>query len=183
MSNLLCGTMVIRWDVIAIIFAVIFAMGLIAFFVGFFVNGYALRQFSLMNYNKVLKHKKALLYTTKKSKKLLSNTYIILAVSSFEIGNDDDFARYINIVKSINYTASVYWKCVYTFFREQPDNFEMYFTELKQIAEKDNSEANKVYLQNICTLIKKKNGEVILEEEKSQIQNSSSKTIKQYINQ
>lgn len=175
--------MIIRWDIIAIIFAAIFAVWLIAIFVGFFVNGYAFRQFSLMNYNKVLQHKKVLLYTTKKSKKLLSTTCVMLAVSSFEMGHDEDFALYINIVKSINYTASVYWKCVYTFFKEQTSYFEMYFAELKQIAEKDNNEANKIYLQNILTLLKKKNGEVILEEEKDLMQKSVSKTIKEYINQ
>ena len=176
--------MVIHWDVIAIIFAVVFVAILIGSLVGFLIIKNAFKHFSLMNYDKVLKHKKSLLYFTKRSKGILrSTTYTVLAVSSFEMGNDDDFSLYINMVKSINYTASVYWKCVYTFFREQPDNFEMYFAELNQIAEKDNSEANKVYLQNICALIKKKNGEVILEEEKSQIQNSSSKTIKQYINE
>ena len=176
--------MVIHWDVIAIIFAVVFVAILIGSLVGILIIKNAFKHFSLMNYDKVLKHKKSLLHFSKRLKEIpRSNTYIILAVSSFEMGNDDDFARYINMVKSINYTASVYWKCVYTFFKEQTSNFEMYFAELKQIAEKDNSEANKIYLQNILTLLKKKNGEDILEEEKQQIQNSSSKTIKQYINE
>ena len=143
----------------------------------------AIKQFKLMNYSAVLKHKKAITKLNKFPTRVFNAVCTMVAVSSFEMGNDDDFSLYINMVKSINYTASVYWKCVYTFFREQPDNFEMYFAELNQIAEKDNSEADKIYLQNICTLIKKKNGEVILEEEKSQIQNSSSKTIKQYINE
>ena len=143
----------------------------------------AIKQFKLMNYSAVLKHKQAITKLNKFPTKVFNSVCAMVAVSSFELGNDDDFAHYINLIKDTNCSAKAYWKCVYMFFREQPDNFEMYFTELNQIAEKDNSEANKVYLQNICTLIKKKNGEVILGEEKSQIQNSLSKTIKEYINQ
>ena len=143
----------------------------------------AIKQFKLMNYSAVLKHKKAITKLNKFPTRVFNDVCAMVAVSSFELGNDDDFAHYINLIDDTNYSVKIYWKCVYAFFREQTSNYEMYYAELKQIAEASHSETDKRYLQMIEILRKKKNGVVILEEEKGLLQKSVSKTIKEYINQ
>ena len=137
------------------------------------------RQFFLMNYEYVLKHKKLILYINSKSKSL-ADTYLMLAVSSFEVGEELDFENYVNKANDEkNQIAVLYWKCYFYFFKQQKENFDTYFYLLKNSEE---SEWRNKYVRTIEILLKKRNGENLIPEELEVINQTVSKKMKEYVN-
>ena len=88
----------IRWDTIQIIFAAIFAFVFLFAVLLLLVNRYAVKQLTKMNYKNVLKCKRILL-AFNFNPKTVWMVHLILAVASYETGNEADFIKYINLMK------------------------------------------------------------------------------------
>lgn len=171
----------IRWDTIQIIFAVIFAFVFLFAVLILLVNRYAVKQLTKMNYKNVLKCKRILL-AFNFNPKTVWMVHLILAVASYETGNEADFIKYINLMKERKaQPAALYWKAIYMFFKGQEDTFERYFEELKRVVQQEHNEINIKYVRTLEILVKKRNGEYLTEEDMQQIEKSVSKTIKEYI--
>lgn len=172
----------IRWDTIQIIFAAIFAFVFLFAVLLLLVNRYAVKQLTKMNYKNVLKCKRILL-AFNFNPKTVWMVHLILAVASYETGNEADFIKYINLMKERKaQPAALYWKAIYMFFKGQEDTFERYFEELKRVVQQEYNEINIKYVRTLEILVKKRNGEYLTEEDMQQIEKSVSKTIKEYIN-
>ena len=171
----------IRWDTIQIIFAAIFAFVFLFAVLLLLVNRYAAKQLTKMNYKNVLKCKRILL-AFNFNPKTVWMVHLILAVASYETGNEADFIKYINLMKERKaQPAALYWKAIYMFFKGQEDTFERYFEELKRVVQQEYNEINIKYVRTLEILVKKRNGEYLTEEDMQQIEKSVSKTIKEYI--
>ncbi|MBR2485963.1 MAG: hypothetical protein IKB54_06460 [Clostridia bacterium] len=171
----------IRWDTIQIIFAAIFAFVFLFAVLLLLVNRYAVKQLTKMNYKNVLKCKRILL-AFNFNPKTVWMVHLILAVASYETGNEADFIKYINLMKERKaQPAALYWKAIYMFFKGQEDTFERYFEELKRVVQQEYNEINIKYVRTLEILVKKRNGEYLTEEDMQQIEKSVSKTIKEYI--
>lgn len=171
----------IRWDTIQIIFAAIFAFVFLFAVLLLLVNRYAVKQLTKMNYKNVLKCKRILL-AFNFNPKTVWMVHLILAVASYETGNEADFIKYINLMKERKaQPAALYWKAIYMFFKGQEDTFERYFEELKRVVQQEYNEINIKYVRTLEILVKKRNGEELTEEDMQQIEKSVSKTIKEYI--
>ena len=171
----------IRWDTIQIIFAAIFAFVFLFAVLLLLVNRYAAKQLTKMNYKNVLKCKRILL-AFNFNPKTVWMVHLILAVASYETGNEADFIKYINLMKERKaQPAALYRKAIYMFFKGQDDFFERYFAELKRVVQEDYNENNIQYVRTLEILVKKRNGEELTEEDMQQIEKSVSKTIKEYI--
>lgn len=171
----------IRWDTIQIIFAAIFAFVFLFAVLLLLVNRYAVKQLTKMNYKNVLKCKRILL-AFNFNLKTVWMVHLILAVASYETGNEADFIKYINLMKERKaQPAALYWKAIYMFFKGQEDTFERYFEELKRVVQQEYNEINIKYVRTLEILVKKRNGEYLTEEDMQQIEKSVSKTIKEYI--
>ncbi|MBP3292104.1 MAG: hypothetical protein J6M26_06680 [Clostridia bacterium] len=171
----------IRWDTIQIIFAAIFAFVFLFAVLLLLVNRYAVKQLTKMNYKNVLKCKRILL-AFNFNPKIVWMVHLILAVASYETGNEADFIKYINLMKERKaQPAALYWKAIYMFFKGQEDTFERYFEELKRVVQQEYNEINIKYVRTLEILVKKRNGEYLTEEDMQQIEKSVSKTIKEYI--
>lgn len=171
----------IRWDTIQIIFAAIFAFVFLFAVLLLLVNRYAVKQLTKMNYKNVLKCKRILL-AFNINPKTVWTVHLILAVASYETGNEADFIKYINLMKERKaQPAALYWKAIYMFFKGQEDTFERYFEELKRVVQQEYNEINIKYVRTLEILVKKRNGEELTEEDMQQIEKSVSKTIKEYI--
>ena len=171
----------IRWDTIQIIFAAIFAFVFLFAVLLLLVNRYAVKQLTKMNYKNVLKCKRILL-AFNFNPKTVWMVHLILAVASYETGNEADFIKYINLMKERKaQPAALYWKAIYMFFKGQEDTFERYFEELKRVVQQEYNEINVKYVRTLEILVKKRNGEYLTEEDMQQIEKSVSKTIKEYI--
>ena len=168
---------------IPMVLAILLVLLILLWCIGIIITKRAAKQFSSMNYARVLRLKKALLYYHKRSKELW-RIYLMLAVSSYEMGHESDFIEYINMMSGQEaQSAILYWKCVHMFFKGQDDIFESYFAELKRVVEQNCNDVSSQYLRSMEVLVKKRNGEYLTEEDRQQIEKSVSKTIKEYINQ
>ena len=85
----------IRWDTIQIIFAAIFAFVFLFAVLLLLVNRYAVKQLTKMNYKNVLKCKRILL-AFNFNPKTVWMVHLILAVASYETGNEADFITNTN---------------------------------------------------------------------------------------
>lgn len=173
----------ISWDTTAqIIFAAIFVCVFLFVVLLLLVNRYAAEQLRKMNYKNVLKCKRILL-AFNINPKIVWMVHLMLAVASYETGNEADFIKYINLIKERKAQPAVlYRKAIYMFFKGQDDFFERYFAELKRVVEQDYNEINIQYVRTLEVIVKKRNGEELTEEDMQQIEKSVSKTIKEYIN-
>lgn len=181
MSNILGVNNGYPGEELPFVFAAVVILLVLLLCIGVIVTKRAVKQFSSMNYASVLRLKKALLYFHKRSKELW-RIYLMLAVSSYEMGNESDFIEYVNMMNGQDaQPAILYWKCVHMFFKGQDDVFERYFAELKRVVEQDYNDVSSQYLRSMEVLVKKRNGEELTEEDMQQIEKSVSKTIKEYI--
>lgn len=171
----------IHWDTIQIIFAAIFACVFLFAVLLLLVNRYAVKQLTKMNYKNVLKCKRILL-AFNFNPKTVWMVHLILAVASYETGNEADFIKYIKLMKERKaQPAALCWKAIYMFFKGKEDTFERYFEELKRVVQQEYNEINIQYVRTLEILVKKRNGEYLTEEDMQQIEKSVSKTIKEYI--
>lgn len=179
--NILLETRVtIDWNTIFIEFAVLFAiiLPLLVMYSIFLKKVY--KQFSLMNYDYILKHKKLILFpSSPKKSKGVGLSYILVAVSSYETGNSSDFEYYIDKVKCKKLDNSVtYWKAYYHFFNGNETEFLNCLDNLKQM---ESSDLNKTYIEILTLLVKKQKNEPITENELLVLNKTFSKKIKDYI--
>ena len=115
MSNTLAVNNGYPGEEIPFVFAVLVILVILLWCVGVIITKRAVKQFSSMNYASVLRLKKALLYYHKRSKELWK-IYLMLAVSSYEMGNESDFIEYVNMMNGQDaQPAILYWKCVHMF--------------------------------------------------------------------
>ncbi len=175
-SNLL--TVKIGWNEIFIELIVLLVIMFLLTIIYIIFEKKVYKQFSLMNYEYVLKHKKLLLYANKRSNKKYQ-IFLILAVSSYEIGNSLDFEYYIEQVKCDALSNSVfYWKAYYHFFNGDEVEFLNCLENLKKL---EPSDINKSYIQILTLLMKKQKNETISENELLILNQTFSKKIKDYI--
>jgi radical SAM protein with 4Fe4S-binding SPASM domain len=122
----------ISWDTTTqIIFAAIFVCVFLFVVILLLVNRYAAEQLRKMNYKNVLKCRRILL-AFNINPKIVWMVHLMLAVASYETGNEADFIKYINLIKERKAQPAVlYRKAIYMFFKGQDDFFERYFVSYK----------------------------------------------------
>ena len=175
-NNLLVFT--IAWDIIVVEVVIFFTILILLTIVLLWFEKRVHKQFLLMNYEYVLKYKKILLFMNSNSKHI-DDTFIMLAVSSFEVGKESDFEYYINKVQGEKCQASVlYWKCCFYFFKEQNEDFYKSFSALKNNEE---SEQRNKQVSIIEILIKKREGNSLSVHELEIINQTVSKKMKIYV--
>ena len=175
--NLLSVT--IDWKAIGIEFAILVALIIIRSIILTVKIRRIYKQYHLFNYNYVLDHKKLLIHMATHRTRTAGIICVMLAVSSYELGNSSDFEHYMGMIKCKKMQSVIlYWQAYYNFFNGNEAEFLSCYEKLKQMPPSDE---NNLYIEMLTLLLKKQKNEPISENELSVLSQTSSRKMVNYI--